>query len=55
MKLEYVYGRYKLGWGLWRKDGSLVATSQFRKGIYGILEEIRRVTGKEVVLELVEE
>ena len=54
--LCYVYRRYKMGWGLFRKsDGAMVSTSQFRKGIFGIIEEIRRVTGREVVLELVEE
>lgn len=54
--LCYVYGRYKMGWGIWRKsDGEMVSTSQFRKGIFGIIEEIRRVTGREVVLERVEE
>lgn len=52
--LCYVYGRYKMGWALWR-DGTMIATSQFRKGIFGIVEEIRRVTGKEVVLELAED
>ena len=54
--LCYVYRRYKMGWGLFRKfDGEMVSTSQFRKGIFGIIEEIKRVTGREVVLELDEE
>lgn len=53
-RLVYTYTRYKLGWALWR-DGTMVATSQFRKGIFGIVEEIRRVTGKEVVLEFSED
>ena len=54
--ITYVYGRYKMGWGIWRKtDRAMVSTSQFRKGIFGIVEEIKRVTGTEVQLERVQD